>query len=459
MNFLSRPVICGFSSAAALIIATSQIGKIFGVQVEAGTYHFQTVYKTICAAISGTHWPTVAIAFLALVIMLGLRRLRHRIPYVLIAVVVTTLVSWLMGFNGRVVGEIPQALPQPNVAHLSLSDAPRLLPSAFAVALVGLMEAIAIAKRMAIKTRRPLDVSQEFVGQGLANIIGGLFQGYTVSGSFSRSAVNLAAGARTGFSSVISSVVVLLTLLFVAPLLRPLPEATFAGIIVISVLGLFRIKPLVQAWRIRSDDGIAGATTFLVTLAFAPQLQIGVFAGILLSLVLYLRHSMSPRISVLSRHADGSLRDAGTHGLGHCPTISIIRFERSLYFANANHLEEVVLSQVAEKPQPKHVIFDAEGVNRVDATGIEMLIGLVLQLRQSGVGVHFSRVRHPVRGTILSSGLLRIVGEEHLFSRTQDALDWIWKNFPCECGQECALRKAASLGGSAPGKNQDSVME
>ncbi len=222
VDFLSHPVIVGFTNAGAIIIATSQLNKLFGVDVEKAERHYETVYRTIQAAAEHMHWPTLMMSVFSIALMVGLKRWRPALPGVLIAVVVTILISRYSGYaaaGGAVVGDIPRGLPSIAVPQISLEAIYQLATSAVVIALIGFMEAISIAKAIAARTRQRLDVNQELVGQGLSNIVSGLFNGYAVSGSFSRSAVNIDAGARTGFSSVVTGGIVGITLLFLTPLL------------------------------------------------------------------------------------------------------------------------------------------------------------------------------------------------------------------------------------------------
>ncbi|MEJ2720784.1 MAG: SulP family inorganic anion transporter, partial [bacterium] len=432
VNFLSHPVIIGFTNAAALIIATSQLSKFFGVSVDNAKHHYETVFNVIRAALHYTHVPTLLLALLAIAIMVGLRRINPRVPNVLVAVIITTVISWAVGFEkntatdlghiddpatqqmvmeyrdavgqlesalenrvrlrqeydrtadstgthsvhalkvsqelellgveiadleetvrdqrfhlrgrlfaafkgddgqlwfqardavpadsrrrggtwrmkvgnkrldpqeivmtggGAVVGNIPRGLPSFTVPGANASAIMRLFPMAMIISLLGFMEAISIAKAMAAKTGQRLDPNQELVGQGLANIIGSAGQSYAVSGSFSRSAVNLQAGAFSGLSNVISSMVVLIVLLFLTPLLYNLPQSVLAAIIMMAVVSLIGVGAFVHAWHAHRHDGIVAVVTFVCTLLFAPHLDRGILIGVVLSLLLYLFRNMKP---------------------------------------------------------------------------------------------------------------------------------------------------------------------
>jgi SulP family sulfate permease len=289
------------------------------------------------------------------------------------------------------------------------------------------MEAIAIAKGMAARTRQRLDANQELIGQGLGNIVGSFSQSYPTAGSFSRSAVNFDAGARTGFSSAVTSLVVAITLLWFTPLLYHLPQATLAAVIMLAVIGLVRIEPIRNAWRIDRNDGLVAVLTFVLTLLLAPHLEQGILIGVLVSLGLYLNQTMKPRIAALARYHDGALHNAEIYGLATCPNISVIRVDGSLYFASAGYLEDKVMEKLASKPELRFVVIDAEGINRIDATGEEMLSQLVGHLQENGIELLFSRMKRQVFDVLERGGLVDRIGRDRFFPRTDRALEYAWE--------------------------------
>ena len=217
--------------------------------------------------------------------------------------------------GGEVVGAIPAGLPSLDMPKLSWDMMVTLFSSALVISLVGFMEAISIAKAIAAKTRERIDPNQELMGQGIANIVGSFSQAFPVSGSFSRSAVNLNAGAKTGMSIVFAGLFVLVTLLFLTPLLYHLPQAVLAAVIMMAVIGLVNFKAIAHAWHTHKHDGIASVVTFVATLAFAPHLDNGIMVGAGLAIILYLYRTMKPRVAILGRHQDGTLRDVKVHSL------------------------------------------------------------------------------------------------------------------------------------------------
>jgi len=562
VNFLSHPVINGFTNAAALIIASSQLSKLFGVNVDKAEHHYETIFNVIKAAISYTHWPTLALAILAFFIMILLKRINPRIPNVLVAVLVTTVISWAIGFEhnynakmsqidnpearelieefnsairgidkkselrfelsaqlaraeeekgersvtalelhhrtrilsveiaelketahelreklrnvhlkgvmqdgelhfygidedtpdlssdgrnwrlkvgncclegsaivltggGAVVGEIPRGLPGFKPPVLDWNIVFSIFPMAVIISLLGFMEAISIAKAMAARTGQRLDPNQELIGQGLSNIGGSFFHSYAVSGSFSRSAVNIQAGAVTGLSNVFSSLVVVATLLFFTPLLYHLPQAVLAAIIMMAVIGLVNVKGFIHAWEAQKYDGIIGIITFFTTLAFAPHLDRGIMIGVGLSLVLHLLRSMKPDIALLSLHSDGTFRNRRRFKLAQCRHIALIRYNGSLYFANVNYLEEQILERINRMPDLKHIIIVGNGINELDASGEDMLAVLLGRIREAGYDISFSGLNDSVLDVLRRTHLYETIGEDHLYRNATRAVNGV----------------------------------
>ena len=411
VDFLSHPVVLGFTNAGALIIATSQLGKLFGVSVEKAEHHYETVWNTILAALESSHVATLGMAALAFAIMILLKRYAPRIPGVLTAVVVTTLVSYFTAFKeagGKVVGTIPEGLPGLALPEFDMVAVSSLVTTAITISLIGFMEAISIAKAMAARTRQRLDANQELVGQGLGNVFSGLFSGYPVSGSFSRSAVNINAGALTGFSSVVTGLVVGVSLIWLTPLLYHLPQATLAAVIIMAVINLIKVKPIIHAWKAQPHDGVVAIVTFVLTLVVAPHLDQGILAGVILSLILFLYRSMRPRVAVLSRFKDGTMRDITVHNLETCENIALIRFDGSLYFANAGYFESRILELVAANPKLKYLIVDGEAINQIDATGEEILHHLNDRLKAVNIELLIARMKKQFVDTLIRLSLIHI---------------------------------------------------
>jgi SulP family sulfate permease len=449
VDFLSHPVVVGFTNAGAIIIGTSQLSKLFGVSVEKQAHHYETVYKVILEAAQNTHWLTFFFAVISIGMLWGIKKYNPRLPGVLIAVVICTVLSWIIGFEekgGAIVGAIPAGLPGITIPTFDWSVIQQLISSAIVIALIGFMEAISIAKAMAARTRQRIDANQELVGQGLSNIVSGLFGGYAVSGSFSRSAVNIDSGAVTGFSSVVTGAVVGLTLLFLTPLLYNLPQATLAAVIIMAVINLVKIEPIKHAWKAEKHDGIVAVVTFALTLIMAPHLEKGIMIGVVLAMVLFIYRTMRPRMAVLSSFHDGTFRDVSVHTeLDRCKKIVMFRFDMSLYYANAGYFETQVLEMVADNPDAEYLILDAEGINTIDATGAEVLLHLYERLEKVGVTIIVARMKKQFMDCMRRTGTLEKMGGDNwrFFSRVTFALAQAWSKMECDkCnnGARCPMR-------------------
>jgi len=447
VDFLSHPVVVGFTNAGAIIIATSQLDKLFGVDAEKAERHYETVYNILLAAVDTIHWPTLWMAIISITIMVALKKWSPSLPNVLIAVVLTTLLSWITGYaekGGAIVGDIPKGLPAFAMPRFEMDIILELATSAIIISLIGFMEAISIAKAMAARTRQRLDANQELVGQGLSNIVSGLFSGYAVSGSFSRSAVNIGAGARTGFSSIVTGFVVGITLLFLTPLLFHLPQATLASIIIMAVIGLVKIKPIVHAWKAEKHDGIVAVTTFVLTLVMAPHLDQGILVGVVLSMGLFIYRTMRPRFAMVARFHDATFRDVKIHPeLRICQNIIVVRFDMSLYYANAGYFETKVLQVFADYPDAKFIILDAEGINTLDSTGEMVLTQLRDRLAAAGVKFLVARMKRQFMQSMRKTGAIDIMGGESFFSRLTFALAYAWTDIKCDTcdnGKHCPYR-------------------
>ncbi len=297
VELIGHPVVMGFTHAAALIIASSQLAKLFGADSStalADDGHPLAVWSSLATLAAGAHPPTLAMGAAALLGMLLLNRCAPHLPAVLIAAAATLLASrWLdyAAAGGAVVGAVPAGLPEMALPELGTAPLPQLLVPALTIALIGFVEAISIARVTAAERGDRLDANRELIGQGLANASAALSGGYTVSGSFSRTAVNHAAGARTGFSSLVAGLAVGATLLWLTPQLYHLPQATLAAIIIVAVLKLIQPRAFVASWRARRGDALVAAATLAATLISAPQLGYGLLLGVLLHAALQLWRS------------------------------------------------------------------------------------------------------------------------------------------------------------------------
>ena len=351
--------------------------------------------------------------------------------------------------GGDVVGKIPSGLPSFRIPPLSLDAILQLLSAAFIIALVAFMESISMAKALAAKTKQRLDPNQELIGQGLANIGGSFFQSYPACGSFTGSAINLQAGAQTGFAMVFNGLFVAVTLLFLTDYLYDLPKATLAVIILLAVTSLFTPKALKHTWQASRMDGIVALTTFVITLLAAPHLDKGILTGAALAIVLFLYRTMKPRVAILGRYSDGTLRDIKVNpNLATSRHVVAMRFDGSLYFANVAHFEDAVLEAVADHKDAKYVLIVGAAINQLDASGEEVVHHLVERLRENGVEVVFSGLKKQILDVMRATGLFELIGQHNIFATEDQALAYISQRLgeagDCELLRPQALSRAIS---------------
>ncbi len=439
INFLSYPVLRGFINAAAIIIALSQLPAMLGIKLKNSTHFLSDVLHVIEHA-AHAHMPSLAFGVGALALLALMKKFTPKLPGVLIVVVIATVASYLFGFEadgGHVVGKIPEGLPAFSVPDVDWVASMHMLPAAFVIAIISFMEAMSSSKIIAIKTRTRWDENQELIGQGLAKVVAAFSHSMPVSGSFSRSALNLASGAKTGMASVFSALLVLITLLFFTKALYHLPKPVLSAVIMMAVFSLIDFNTIKDAWKANRFDGIAAIVTFVATLAFAPNIQNGILTGIILSLTLFLFHSMKPRVVLLGVDKRGVLRSAKRYSLPKLhPKVTAIRFDGELYFANVSYFEESVLYLISHDPDLKVILVVGDGINSIDASGVEMLKNLLERLEQAGITLAFSSMKENITDVLKKTGLCQRVGDENVFVTQREAIEELTKRMQQEAEAE-----------------------
>lgn len=432
VDFLSHSVVIGFTNAAALVIASMQVGKLFGISMNQGHYLHETLWNFAVSIPEKTHVATLFMGFFSITLLIIFKRFTPKLPGILFTVIITTVIAWLTGYEergGAVVSHVPAGLPSFAWPEYNPEHIKDLMLPAGMIAFLSFVEAFSIAKAVASKTRQRLSADQEMVGKGLANLVAGVMQGYPVSGSFSRTAIAFDAGAKTGFAAVVSGIIVGITLLFLTPLMYHLPVATLAAVIIVAVAGMIQIDPLVHSWKVNRHDLIVAFVVFNTTIYFAPHLEKGVYIGIAISLAFYIYRTMRPHLAEVALYEDGTFRDAQLFTLQTSDTLVLFRYDGDLYFVNAGYLEKRLVNAVAEKPQLKVVILDIEAVDQIDTTGEEMLAHISEWFKEAGVEFYITRPKFRVEDVLKRTGLYDTIGEEHIFSRRVDALDAISRKY------------------------------
>ena len=343
--------------------------------------------------------------------------------------------------GGEVIGTIPKGLPSFTPISLDWYAIQRLLITALAVALVGFMESIAVAKQIAADSRELLDVNQELRGQGLAKICGAFFQSIPVSGGFSRSVLNFYSGAKTGFSSIVAGLAVMLVLLWFTPLFYYLPISTLAAVIMYTIFKLLNIKAIIRAFRVSLHEGWVASLTFIMTLLLAPRIEIAVILGILMSLIVYLNDTRRPKFTEIIRNQKGELVDADHSNTDdqYCYLISLIRVGGSLYFANASYFEERILQLITQRPKLRYIIVDCISINKIDASGLEALVKVAEHLEQAGIELWFTRVRVNVMHVLKRGALAQRLGKERFYKNNEQALSRLSEHLGPKHINQCPL--------------------
>lgn len=417
VKFLSHPVIAGFTSAAALIIGTSQLKHVLGVDLARSHYVHETLLDA-ARHLGQVNPLAVGIAAASVVTLVVLKKVAPRFPRFLLVVVVSTLAVWGLELDVAVVGSVPGGLPRPALPTFELASIQGLAPTAITIALVAFMESISVAKAFARQGRYELDANQELKALGLANVAGAFFQAYPVTGGFSRTAVNAQAGARTGVASLITAFVIGLTLLFLTPLFHHLPKAVLAAIIMTAVFGLIDVAEAKHLWRVSKPDLALMGVTFAGTLGLG--IEQGIVLGVLASLAWFVWKTSRPHVARLGQVPGTTIwrnlerfPEATTH-----PGVVALRVDAPLYFANTAFLKETVQGAVTEDVE--RVVLDCKGIGSVDAQGLDTLAEIVDDLDDAGISLWLAGVRGPVRDALTAAHLMERVT---LVERVHQAVD------------------------------------
>ena len=426
VNFLSKPVITGFSSAIALIIGCNQFRNLLGVDFIQSD-QIQYVIEDVLLQITNYNFHTTIIGFSSVAIIVIFRKINIKIPNALIVVVLGILIMKYFGksFNDvSIIKEIPSGLPSFGIPDVDLDQIRELLPIAFTLVMVGYLETISIGKSLEAKQDEYLvRPNQELIALGLSNIVGSLFKAYPSTSSFSRSAINQESGAKTGMAALISVLMVILTLLFLTPLFYYLPKTVLAAIIIVAVFGLVNFKEAIFLWKANHLDFWLLLATFLATLLLG--IEFGIIVGVGLSLIVLIFRTSRPYVAELGKVPNSNFyRNKNRFEEVIIESdILIFRFDAQIFYANSSYFRAKLAEMVHEKGAAlKLIVLDAESVNRVDSTGVEMLKERIKYYQKKGITFFFVGVKGPVRDDLFRSGILSIIEINHFFMRVNDAV-------------------------------------
>lgn len=417
VNLLSRPVITGFASAAALIIAASQLDKLLGIQLPPSQQPHLVLWNAL-PRLDEVHLLTLGMGLAAVAILLILKRWLPRVPGPLVIVVLGTLLTWWQQLDRQgivVVGAVPSGLPMPDLPLLDVAAFGSLWTTALTLALVQFMTIISLGKVFAARHRYIIRPNRELVAIGAANLAGSFFRGIPISGSFSRTAINSQSGARTQFANVFAALLIGVTLLFFTSLFTHLPIPMLAAIIIVAAIGLFDYSAMRALWRTKRIDGFITVLTFLITLFIG--IQEGVLTGVVASVIAIMYRISRPNVAQLG-HLPGtrSFRDLDRYPEAKAlEGILMLRVDASFSFANAEFLRDMLLNRTQKDPSIRAVVIDASSINDLDTTAAATLISTAETLKERGVDIYFGGVKEPVQDTMRKSDVYEQIGADYFF--------------------------------------------
>ncbi len=443
VNFISHSVVVGFTAGAAILIGTSQVGGMLGVSIPKG-HSFIRTWQALFTLIAEANPYVVAISAATLIVAIFLRLYTPKLPGMLVAMVFGSVLTLFLdgaAHGVKLVGSLPSSLPPLSSPDLSLRSIRQLSPGALAVAMLGLVEAVSIARSVATRSQQLIDNNQEFIGQGLSNIVGSFFSSYAASGSFTRTGVNYSAGAKTPMSAVFAALALMAILLLIAPLTAYLPIGAMAGILILVAYNLIDVHHIKTIVRASKREAVVMAVTFLSTLFV--ELEFAIYVGVLLSLMLYLNRTSHPHFVTLvpdpeaERH---SFRNAEHYPAPECPQLKILRVDGSLFFGAVNHMAEEIARIRREFPEQCHLLIVATGINFIDVAGCEMLAAEAHRLHVSGGKLYLCNLKHDVRVVLTKGGYIEKIGRDNIFHSKTEALKEIVQRLDPERCRLCPFR-------------------
>ena len=431
MSFISHSVVKGFTSAVALVIIATQIPHFLGTTVSRHEFILPMLLE-IVQKLPSTHIPTFVMGLAAFSIIYFIKKYRPNFPSGLLAIVITSIAVFAFQLHDRqiaIVGMIPKGLPFLNVPFSDFHTISSLIGPSVVIAFVSFAETYSVGKALSAQSKQKVNVDQELIGQGMANLAGSFFQSYPVSGSFSRSAINYACGAKTGISSVTASLIVVLALLFLTPLFTYIPKATLAALIISAVLLLFHPKEIIVLWKMNRDDGIVASIVFVMALITKPDYAL--LIGVMSSLIFFLWKTMHPCIVRVAKDPERNIFVNGDiSGKPSCPQLVHLRSDNCICFANAEYTVEQLFKRVDEHQTPvRFLLLDFQAVGFIDITGTDELRVLNDELKTRSIQLALMNVHLPVIQVFKSSGFIKEVDPEFIITNEAQAITSLFPHF------------------------------
>jgi len=442
VDFVSHTVVMGFTAGAAILIATSQLKHVLGISIPRGE-SFAHTWVDIYHLLDQTNFAVLGIALVTLLTAVVCKRLFPRWPNLLLGLIAGSLAAVVAGGSDHgvtFVGEIPAQLPPLSMPDFSVAAIRQLAPEAFAVALLGLIEAVSIARSVSTRSHQRIDGNQEFIGQGLSNIVGSFFSSYAGSGSFTRSGINYQAGARTPMAAIFAAVLLMLVVLLIAPLTAHLPVAAMGGVILLVAYGLIDFRHIAETLAKSRGETAILLVTFFSTLFL--ELEFAIYLGVLLSLILYLARTSRPEIITLApdtHERKHRLVNIKTKPVSECPQLKIIRIDRAIYFGSVSYIQGRI-DVITEIQGIVHILIDASRMNYIDMAGADMLVQENRRLQARGGGLYFCGLKSKVWQFIAEGRYVRAIGAAAFFDHKSQAIAAIFRKLDKDTCRKCSRR-------------------
>ncbi|MDB9864062.1 sulfate permease [Candidatus Thioglobus sp.] len=441
VNFVSHNVVIGFTAGAALLIASSQIPYIVGIDIPRGE-DFLNTWFDIYTGVGEFNIYLLIVGLGTLVTAIVVKILKPKFPNLLIGMLVGGLLAfYLGGFTDSIktVGAMPAYFPPLSTPDFSLNSLKALAPEAFAIALLGLIEASSIGRSIATKSNQRINANQEFIGQGTSNIIGSFFSSYASSGSFTRSGVNFESGARTPLSAILAALFLMAIVFLVAPLISYLPLAAMAGVILLVAYNLIDFKNIKKTFTYSKSESVIFTATFLATLLF--ELEFAIYLGVLLSLMLFIAKTSTPDVHTLAfgtppGEGDRRLQSIRKAPLVQCPQLKIIRIDMSIYFGSINHIQKQI-SQIVDNQRIYHILIVASGVNFIDLAGIEALLIENKRLKAQNGSLYFVAVKSTAFEFMEKVNFVNEIGRDNFFDSKAEAINVLYDRLDKSKCEKC----------------------
>ena len=442
VNFISHSVVTGFTAGAAILIATNQVKHFTGQAIPRGA-SFSDTWSYVFTHVDEIHIAIAATGLFTLLLGIAVKRWLPKLPYMIVAMLGgaffgNALAIWL-GVELPAVGALPASLPPLSAPDFDAESIRAVASGVIAVTLLALTEAVSIARALAARSGQHVDGNQEFVGQGLSNVAGAFFSGYVATGSFNRSGVNFAAGAKTPLAAILAGVFLLVLVLFVAPWAQYLPNAAMAGILFLVAWGLIDFKEIGHVFKTSREETAIMLATFAGTLFLT--LEEAIIIGVLLSLAIYLSRTSKPQVRVRAPDPNSPKRKfIDADDARQCPQLRFVRIDGSLFFGATSHIREAFAAQDQAFPSQKHVAIVAHGINFIDLAGAEFLAEEAERRRAAGGGLYFIRVKDTVQEQLAESGALKRIGGANLFDSKTEAIASIYTRLDPDVCRTCKAR-------------------